>query len=188
MTLSFLVAMVLKCLLIAAGFWFLGLRPKEGGVKQERAPAKKGSPDLKRHPYLSKNQLNDYQRRIEAYLRSETSYLDIDFRMRTMVEETGIPRHHLSAVINTVYQTNFNQLINQHRIEYLLKRFHEPKWARLTFEGMAREVGFRNRSTFLSSFKKVTGMTPSQFRKRNRKKRDSEASGPGGRNFAGASA
>lgn len=184
MTLSFLVAMVLKCLLIAAGAWLFGSRRAESLRTRPPAPRKK----RKRKLSLTEEQLRAYQRRIESYLRQGDAYLDGDFRMSTMVEETGIPRHHLSAVINTVYQTNFNQLINQHRIEYLLKRFHEPKWARLTFEGMAEEVGFRNRSTFLSSFKKVTGMTPSQFRERNRKKRHSEAFGPGARNFAGASA
>ncbi len=185
MTLSFFIATLLRCLLIGLVAWRLGLA-REG--RREIAPAEKRLPKRKRLDLLSTDQLEDYQRRIDTYLHSETSYLKTDFRMRTMVEETGIPRHHLSAVINTVYHTNFNQLINQNRIDYLLDRFHEPKWTRLTFEGMAEEVGFRNRSTFLSSFKKATGMTPSEFRKREPKKLDLEVPRPSGRNFAGASA
>lgn len=188
MTFSSLIAVFLRCLLIAAVAWGLSRGRKEEPMEPVKAPAQKRAPTKKRDSFLSEEQFNDYQRRIDAYLRFRSSHLNTSFRMRTMVEETGIPRHHLSAVINTVYRTNFNQLINQHRIEYLLERFHEPKWARLTFEGMAEEVGFRNRSTFLSSFKKVTGMTPSQFRKRKPKKRDSEVSRPTGSNVAGASA
>jgi len=188
MTFSFLIAVFLRCLLIGAVAWGLSRGRKEERSETAKGPAKKKAPEVKRHPQFSENRLNDYQRRIDGYLRFQSSYLNTSFRMRTMVEETGIPRHHLSAVINTVYQTNFNQLINQHRIEYLLEHFHEPKWTRLTFEGMAEEVGFRNRSTFLNSFKKVTGMTPSQFRKMKPKKQDSQVPRPSGRNFTGASA
>ncbi len=105
-----------------------------------------------------------YQLQIEEYLEQEKPYLNTDFRMRTMEEDTGIPRHHLSAVINNLYGKNFNRLINEHRVNYIQKHFNDPEWSNLTIEGIGMEAGFKSRSTFLQAFKKITGMTPSEFR------------------------
>lgn len=170
MTLFFFIAVILRILLIGSIALWLSLRQRRTVRRpKQQLPSEKGpSEEKKVHPLLSEEQAEEYRKRIEGYLQRETPYLNCDYRMRTMVEETGIPRHHLSALINTVYHTNFNNFINKYRIEYLLQHFNGAKWAHLTFEGMAREAGFKNRSTFLKSFKKVTGMTPSQFREQSR--------------------
>lgn len=120
---------------------------------------------------LSREQRRIYQRQIESYLQSERPYLNTDFRMNDMVEATGIPRHHLSMTINTLYRANFNNLINWYRIKYILSRFDDPNWDHLTLEGVAEEAGFNSRTTFLNAFKKVTGMTPSKFRKQLEEKK-----------------
>lgn len=131
-------------------------------------------PDKQKQMTLSREQRRLYQRRIESYLQKEKPYLNTDFRMKDMVEATGIPRHHLSMTVNTVYGTNFNNLINWYRIQYVLGRFDDPEWDHLTLEGIAEEAGFNSRTTFLNAFKKVTGMTPSKFRKK-REEREEEA-------------
>ena len=113
---------------------------------------------------LSPETMAAYQRSIEEYLDREKPYLNTDFRMHTMVEDTGIPRHHLSAVINTLYGKNFNRLINEYRVDYIQKHINDSKWSNFTMEGIGMEAGFKSRSTFLQAFKKITGMTPSEFR------------------------
>lgn len=169
MTLFFFIAVTLRILLV--GSIVLWLRFRQRGTDRrpaQRLPSEKGVPEEKKiHPLLTEELVEDYRKRIEGYMRGEAPYLNCDYRMRTMVEETGIPRHHLSALINTVYRTNFNNFINKYRIDYLLQHFNGAEWAHLTFEGMASKAGFRNRSTFLKSFKKITGMTPSEFRERS---------------------
>ncbi|WP_293016520.1 AraC family transcriptional regulator [Mongoliibacter sp.] len=116
---------------------------------------------------LSADQISDYRYRIEKYLETKKPYLDSSFRMQDMVEDTCIQRHHLSATINTVYQMNFNGLINKYRVNYIKKNIHAKKWSNLSLEGIGMEAGFKSRSTFLQSFKKETGMTPSVFREIN---------------------
>ncbi|TPV34880.1 AraC family transcriptional regulator [Paucihalobacter ruber] len=112
---------------------------------------------------LSINQIKDYQHNIEEYLESKKPYLNCDFRMQNMVEDTGIPRHHLSAVINTTFKQNFSSLINEYRINYIEKNINSKAWTNLSIEGIGIEAGFKSRSTFLEVFKKQTGMTPSEF-------------------------
>ncbi len=115
---------------------------------------------------LSADQISDYRYRIEEYLETKKPYLDSGFRMQDMVEGLCIPRHHLSAVINTVYQKNFNGLINKYRVNYIKENIHTRKWSNLSLEGMGMEAGFKSRSTFLQAFKKETGITPSAFREK----------------------
>jgi len=128
--------------------------------------------DSERKMKLSREKHKFYKEQIESYLKSERPYLNTDFRMNDMVEATGIPRHHLSMTINSVYHTNFNNLINRHRIEYILSRFDDPVWDHLTLEGVAGVAGFNSRTTFLNAFKKVTGMTPSKFRKKQEEREE----------------
>jgi AraC-like DNA-binding protein len=115
---------------------------------------------------LSKDMISEYRYRIEKYLETKNPYLDSNFRMQDMVEGTGIPRHHLSSVINTAYDKNFNGLINEYRINYIKGNILAKQWSSLSLEGIGMEAGFKSRSTFLQAFKKETGMTPSAFREK----------------------
>lgn len=115
---------------------------------------------------LSEDLISDYRYRIEKYLETNKPYLDSSFRMQDMVEETNIPRHHLSSVINSAYQMNFNGLINKYRINYIKENIRTKHWSNLSLEGVGMEAGFKSRSTFLKAFKKETGMTPSAFREK----------------------
>lgn len=161
----FIIIGFLRVLLFGAlALWLLAGRSMFPRKRRELRAGKRPKGKKQKVRGLSEKQLEDYRKRIEDYLQSGTSHLSCDFRMRTMVEETGIPRHHLSAVINTAYHTNFNTFINKHRIGYILQHFNEPAWAHLSLEGVAQEAGFKSRSTFINAFKQVTGMTPSKFR------------------------
>ncbi len=161
---SFFSGLLVGIILEATGIFSLGQRL----IRSKRDKKK----DRERKISLSREQRSLYQRQIESYLRSEKAYLNTDFRMSDMVEATGIPRHHLSITINTLYRTNFNTLINRYRIKYILSRFDDPKWNHLTLEGVAEEAGFNSRTTFLNAFKKVTGMTPSKFRKKQEERKE----------------
>jgi len=124
-------------------------------------------PTDSRNLSLSADLISDYRYRIEKYMETKRPYLDTGFRMQDMVKDTSIPRHHLSAVINTAYQKNFNGLVNTYRVNYIKENIYSKKWSNLSLEGIGMEGGFKSRSTFLQAFKKETGITPSAFREKN---------------------
>ncbi|MEW6655159.1 MAG: helix-turn-helix domain-containing protein [Bacteroidota bacterium] len=80
-----------------------------------------------------------------------------------MASETNIPVHHLSYLINEHYRMNYNEFVNKKRVEFVIRAAKEGKWANYSVEGIAHEVGFKSKTTFINSFKKITGTTPSKY-------------------------
>ena len=56
-----------------------------------------------------------------------------------------------------------------YRVQYIKAGMVNRQWENITLEAIAEQAGFNNRTTFLSAFKKFTGMTPSGFMLSNAK-------------------
>ncbi len=106
--------------------------------------------------------LEAYKPLLNMHLESAKPYLKPGYSINDMSEETGIPLHHLTALLNRGYQERFNDFINKLRLTYLEKHF-KPEWERLTLEGIGKEVGFNSRTTFYNAIKKNTGLSPSAY-------------------------
>jgi AraC-like DNA-binding protein len=114
---------------------------------------------------LEEDEVNKYQQVIEDYFRTNDDFLNTDFRQQHLASHLNIPKNRLSQIINQVFDKNFNQLINEKRIEVAIERLESKAWRNLTVEGVAQMVGFKSRTTFNKAFQEKTGVTPSQFRK-----------------------
>lgn len=97
------------------------------------------------------------------YLLSSKEYLNPELTLLLLSDKTGIPRNELSGVINEFSGGNFYNLINRLRIEKSKELLISP--ANRTILDIAYEVGFNNKATFNSAFKKYTKMTPSGYKK-----------------------
>ena len=113
--------------------------------------------DSDRYAYLEA-----YKPLLEMHLESAKPYLKTGYSINDLSAETGIPLHHLSALLNKGYNERFNDFINKLRLEYLANSF-KPEWKLLTLEGIGKEVGFNSRTTFYNAIKKNTGLSPSVF-------------------------
>jgi AraC-like DNA-binding protein len=90
-------------------------------------------------------------------------FLRKNIKLKEVADEFGVQPYVLSAYINQVYHLRFNDLINWHRVLYIKEGLTDQLWDLLTLEAIAKKAGFNNRTTFLSAFKKFTGMTPTAF-------------------------
>ncbi|WP_169338377.1 AraC family transcriptional regulator [Psychroserpens burtonensis] len=106
-----------------------------------------------------------YREQIEGFFSSEISYLKPDFRQDDLAKFLSIPKKELSQITTQLYQRNFSQLINEKRIDVVLKKFRNLDWLNYSLEGVALEVGFKSRTTFIKAFKEKTGSTPSEYKK-----------------------
>lgn len=73
----------------------------------------------------------------------------------------------LSQVINDRLGQNFYDFINRYRIQEASRLLTNPKDRKITILEVLYEVGFNSKSSFNTLFKKYTGLTPSEFKKKS---------------------
>ncbi|MEO0470134.1 MAG: helix-turn-helix domain-containing protein, partial [Bacteroidota bacterium] len=69
----------------------------------------------------------------------------------------------LSQIINLGFGQNFNEFVNQYRIEAVKTQLQQGAQKQLSLLGVALECGFNSKATFNRTFKKLTQTTPSQY-------------------------
>jgi AraC-like DNA-binding protein len=114
---------------------------------------------------VSEEQVRTCDTMLEDLLKNRKVFLDPDLTLGKTADMIGIPPGYLSKHINERYAKSFPDLINFHRVEELKKRLAEPGADKLTILGLAMEVGFNSKSSFNSAFKKITGQSPSDYKK-----------------------
>jgi AraC-like DNA-binding protein len=114
---------------------------------------------------LKDNEIEQYVSKIRHFMASEKPYLDADLSLPELANRLDIPSHHLSRVINEQFGANFFDFINQYRIEEVKARIDNPEYQNLSLLGIAFDSGFNTKSAFNRVFKKITGFTPSEYRK-----------------------
>ncbi|MGJ1420363.1 helix-turn-helix domain-containing protein [Sphingobacterium spiritivorum] len=90
-------------------------------------------------------------------------HLNPGLTLSTLADHIGINTHDLSYVINNGLEKNFYQFINELRTEEAKKLLVSGEAKQLDMFGIAIQAGFNSRTTFYSSFKKVTGVTPTEY-------------------------
>ncbi|MFD0778575.1 helix-turn-helix domain-containing protein [Flavobacterium myungsuense] len=78
-------------------------------------------------------------------------------------DEIGIPAHHLTYYFNGIKKQSFSDWRNQLRVAYAIGILNQGNANQLTLEAIGLKVGFKSNSTFIRSFKNVTGKTPSDY-------------------------
>jgi len=102
---------------------------------------------------------------VTRFLDEKKPFLQQRYSLKDLAEDTHIPLHQLSAYINKHCGKNFNDFINEYRVQYCKEKILNDECRNKKLEAVAEESGFNNRNTFAIAFKKVTGINPSQFLK-----------------------
>jgi AraC-like DNA-binding protein len=114
---------------------------------------------------LTEERMKEMDTVIRDYLQESRSFLRHKYSLRDLAQETSLALHHLSAFINQYYRINFNDFINEYRVDFCKEKIRNGECRFKKLEAIAEESGFNNRNTFTAAFKKVTGQNPSEFLK-----------------------
>lgn len=112
---------------------------------------------------MTSEELASSQQKLLYVMETEKVYLNPDLGLPQLAEQLNMSTHDLSFVINEGFQENFFQFINRYRVEEAKILLKSPQHKHLSILGIAFESGFRSKTTFNTTFKKVTGLSPSQF-------------------------
>lgn len=107
----------------------------------------------------------------EAYLdkilhlvEREKVYLDEELTLSGFAEKLSIAPRYLSQVINERLNKNFRDFINGYRIEDAKAMLEGKKEPGASIQDIGSKAGFSSKEVFSRTFKRYTGMTPSEYR------------------------
>ena len=97
-----------------------------------------------------------------------------NFSLQQLAEKTESNSRYVSQVINECYGCNFKALLNDRRVKEACRRMSDKEhYGNLTIDAIATSVGFRSRSNFLNVFKKIIGLSPSEFQRYSKEQKAS---------------
>lgn len=108
-----------------------------------------------------------YVLKIEMAMQRDKLYRHQDLTVKKMAEHIQIPINTISQIINSHFGKSFPDYVNEHRLEEVKKNLLAPDFEALTVLGIAEQSGFKSGSRFNLVFKKSTGLTPTEYRKKH---------------------
>lgn len=103
--------------------------------------------------------------RILDVMENSPEVFSQDFSLEKLAALAGSRSKYVSQIINETYEKNFSSFLAERRIREACQILSDDSLMKnYTIEAIAANLGFRSRTNFISVFKRVTGLTPSQFK------------------------
>ncbi len=100
--------------------------------------------------------------RLKELMTTEKPFLKSDFCLPDLADLLKTSVHTLSQVINDGLKKSFFEMTAEYRVEEARRLLKEKPNVKI--EEIADAVGYNSKSSFNTSFKKITGQTPSEWR------------------------
>ncbi len=100
---------------------------------------------------------------LHSYMETEKPYLNSDLNLSDLAAHLCMNRGQLSQVINLGFEKNFNDFINEFRVNAFKEQLEAGAHEQLSLLGVAFDCGFNSKATFNRVFKKFTNRSPSEF-------------------------
>ncbi|MEK6152743.1 helix-turn-helix domain-containing protein [Flavobacteriaceae bacterium 3-367] len=112
---------------------------------------------------LSKEFSMELRTKLISLMEHDKPYLDANMRLDTIAHLLDVSRHHASQIINEHFSLHFFDFINMYRVREAAQLLSTAR-KRDSIADIAYQCGFNNRISFYKAFKKIRGVSPSEFR------------------------
>jgi AraC-like DNA-binding protein len=103
---------------------------------------------------------------IEKAIHEDKLYLESNINLERFAEQIGLKPRDVSAILKMHYQSNFFEFINRYRVEEAKRLLVAPEFKEETILEIIYKSGFNSPSAFHRFFKRMVGITPTEFRQR----------------------
>ncbi|MEM8928829.1 MAG: helix-turn-helix domain-containing protein [Bacteroidota bacterium] len=100
--------------------------------------------------------------KLNRLFKEEELFRNPNLKIADVADELNMPSQRLSQFLNDNMGKSFSSFINEHRINAAKKMLLQNN--QYTTEAIGYECGFNSKSTFFTTFKKLTGHTPANFK------------------------
>jgi len=116
-----------------------------------------------RKTLLPESELEKIKAKLQSLVESEKPFLDSQLTLSNLAKQLGVNSTVLSYVINSGFDKNFNDFVNEFRINEVKNKLKSGAAENLNLLGIALDSGFNSKATFNRAFKKFTGVSPKEF-------------------------
>ncbi len=109
--------------------------------------------------------MNRISQKVILYFENEKPYLSEDFTLDDLSDKLGIIKNYITQAININLKENFYSLVNRYRIDEVKIVLSDSSNNNSLLE-TALMSGFNSKSVFNKKFKEITGITPSEWKKK----------------------
>ena len=109
---------------------------------------------------------NAYFKKLEYLMCIEKIYRNPNLSLSSTAETLGISACYLSSMVNAILKRSFIDYVNGHRVADVKKNLHSKEYEHYTIVSVGLESGFNSKSAFYQAFKKITGITPTMYKKK----------------------
>ncbi|MGK0447077.1 MAG: AraC-like DNA-binding protein [Polaribacter sp.] len=102
---------------------------------------------------------------LERIIEIQKPYLIEDLTLKDLAELLQITDKKMSALLNQNLNISFYDYINNFRVKEVKKRMQNQAFEKYTLLAIALECGFNSKASFNRVFKKMTKVSPSEYKK-----------------------
>lgn len=104
--------------------------------------------------------------KVENHMKVNEPFLNASLSVYDLAKQIDVSARELSVAINNHLNKHFFDYVNEYRIKKAMEIFKQTTDEKLTVLEVLYEVGFNSKSSFNTAFKKFTGTTPSEFKRK----------------------
>lgn len=108
---------------------------------------------------------NPLREKLEHLIKHEEVYANKNVKISDLAILLGVSEKELSIFIHETYQLSFSDYLNFHRVEKVKTLLASSEQNKFTLVAISEQAGFSSKSSFYAVFKKLTGLTPTQYKK-----------------------
>lgn len=113
---------------------------------------------------LDEADCKDIATRMTQLMESKKLYLNPELKRADIALELGVSPSKLSQVISLYMKDNYYDFVNRFRMEEFKRMIANEEYRRYTLTALSERCGFK-KTSFFTTFRKVEGMTPTEYLK-----------------------
>lgn len=114
-------------------------------------------------PHIADEKMMVLKEALKALMENELLFERSDLTLSEVAKKLQTNSVVLSRAVNQQFRLNFNDYVNQYRVNAVIERISMPEFKNQTLLAIAFDAGFNSKATFNRSFKKFTGKNPKDF-------------------------
>lgn len=108
-------------------------------------------------------EIENWKTKIKTIITEQNLYQNPELTLTDLAQKLDTNAAVISKAINQGFGLNFNDFVNNFRIEAVKSSFQKGEHKKSTLLGIAFDCGFNSKATFNRAFKKNTGLSPKEF-------------------------